>query len=193
MRSWRVRHNWACDFVSIRALVLSSLKWRGGYRLCLTFHLILRFFFFFFRWPFITQNEQKRQLIFANSLSLLACLWTTAQGMNWPIEKRSVSTTNPAGPTAYRGHDFCGQNSCLSLCLWNTGTFGTQPVFGASLVAQMINNLPVIWETWAKFLGRKDPLEKEKATHSSILAWRLSWTEEPGGLQSMGSQRVRHD
>ena len=150
---------------------------------------VFLFFFFLFFFPVAFYlNEQKRQLIFTSSISLLACLWTTAQGMNWPIEKRSVSTTNPAGPTAYWGHDFCGQNSCLSLCLWNTGTFVTQPVFGASLVAQMVKNLPVMWETWAKFLGRKDPLEKEKATHSSILAWRLSWTEEPRGLQSMGSQ-----
>ena len=48
-------------------------------------------------------------------------------------------------------------------------------------------------ETWVRSLGREDPLEKEMATHSSILAWRIPWREEPGGLQSMGSQRVRHD
>ena len=48
-------------------------------------------------------------------------------------------------------------------------------------------------ETWVQSLGQKDPLEKEMATHSSILAWRIPWTEEPGGLQSMGSHRVRHD
>ena len=48
-------------------------------------------------------------------------------------------------------------------------------------------------ETWLQSLGQKEPLEKEMATHSSILAWRIPWTEEPGGLQSMGSQRVRHD
>ena len=50
-----------------------------------------------------------------------------------------------------------------------------------------------MWETWVRSLGREDPLEKEMATHSSILAWRIPWTEEPGGLQSTGSQRVRHD
>ena len=50
-----------------------------------------------------------------------------------------------------------------------------------------------MWETWVRSLGREDPLEKEMATHSSILAWRIPWTEEPGGLQSMGSQRVGHD
>ena len=50
-----------------------------------------------------------------------------------------------------------------------------------------------MWETWVQSLGWEDPLEKEMATHSSVLAWRIPWTEEPGGLQSMGSQRVGHD
>ena len=63
----------------------------------------------------------------------------------------------------------------------------------ASLVAQLVKNLPVMWETWVQSLGWEDPLEKEMAAHSSILAWRIPWTEEPGGLQSMGSQRVGHD
>ena len=62
-----------------------------------------------------------------------------------------------------------------------------------SLVAQMINSLPAMWETWVQSLGWEDPLEKEMATHSSTLAWRIPWTEEPGGLQSMGSQRVGHN
>ena len=60
----------------------------------------------------------------------------------------------------------------------------------ASLVAQRV--LPAMRETWVQSLGWEDPLEKEMATHSCILAWRIPWTEEPGGLQSMGSQRVRH-
>ena len=65
---------------------------------------------------------------------------------------------------------------------------------GASLVAQMVKNLPATQETWVSSLGREDPLEKEMATHSSILAWRIPWTEELGsGLWSMGSQRDRHD
>ena len=64
------------------------------------------------------------------------------------------------------------------------------PLFqGASLVAQMVKNLPAMQETWVQSLGREDPLEKEIATCSSILAWKFSWMEEPGGLQSMGSQR----
>ena len=62
----------------------------------------------------------------------------------------------------------------------------------AFLVAHMIKNLPVIQETWVGSLGREDPLKKDMASHSSILAWRILWTKKPGGLQSMGSQRVRH-
>ena len=57
-----------------------------------------------------------------------------------------------------------------------------------SLIAQSVKNLPAMQETWVGFLGREDPLEKEMAIHSSILAWRIPWTEEPGGLQPMGSQ-----
>ena len=63
----------------------------------------------------------------------------------------------------------------------------------ASLVAQTVKNLPAMQETGVWSLGQEDPLEKEMATHSSVLAWRISWTEKPGRLQSMGSQRVRHD
>ena len=57
----------------------------------------------------------------------------------------------------------------------------------------MVKNLPAKQEKWLLSLGQEDPLEKEMATHSSILAWEIPWTEEPGGLQSMGSQRVGHD
>ena len=63
----------------------------------------------------------------------------------------------------------------------------------ASLVAQLVKNLPAVQETRVRSLGWEDPLEKEMATHSSILAWKISWTEEPSGLQSMGSPRVGHD
>ena len=62
-----------------------------------------------------------------------------------------------------------------------------------SLVAQRVKCLPAMWETWVRSLGREVPLEKEMATHSSILAWRIPWMEELGGLQYMGSQRVGHD
>ena len=60
-----------------------------------------------------------------------------------------------------------------------------------SLVAQMVKNLPAMPETWIQSLGQEDPLEKGMATHSSILAWRIPWTEKPGRLQSMGLQKVR--
>ena len=62
----------------------------------------------------------------------------------------------------------------------------------AFLVAQLVENLPAMQETWVQSLGKEDPLEKEMATHSSTLSWRIPWTEKPGGLQSMGSHRVGH-
>ena len=64
---------------------------------------------------------------------------------------------------------------------------------GASLVAQTVRHLLAMQETWVRYLGREDPLEKEKAIHSSTLAWKIPWMEEPDRLQSMGSQRVGHD
>ena len=60
-------------------------------------------------------------------------------------------------------------------------------------MAQKVKNLPAVQETRVRSLGQEDPREKGMATHSSILAWRIPWTKEPGGLQSMGSQRVRND
>ena len=69
----------------------------------------------------------------------------------------------------------------LALSLW------------ASLVAQWVKRLPTMRETWVRSLGQEDPLEKEMATHSSTLAWKIPWTEKPGRLQSMGSHRVGHD
>ena len=62
-----------------------------------------------------------------------------------------------------------------------------------SLVAQTVKHLSAVRETWVGSLGWEDPLEKEMATHSNTLAWKIQWMEEPGGLQSMGSQRVRQD
>ena len=62
-----------------------------------------------------------------------------------------------------------------------------------AMVAQRLKRLPVMWETQVQSLGWEDSLEKEMATHSSVLAWRIPWTEEPGWLQSMGSQRVGHN
>ena len=61
---------------------------------------------------------------------------------------------------------------------------------GAPLVAQSVKNLPAVQKTWARSVGQEDPTEKEMATHSSILAWEILWTEEPGGLQSMGLKNL---
>ena len=63
---------------------------------------------------------------------------------------------------------------------------------GASLVTQKVKNLPAMQETRVQSLGREDPLEKGMAAHSGVLAWRIPWTEEPGGLQAIESQRIRH-
>ena len=93
--------------------------------------------------------------------------------------------------------------TCIQLekAIWYSGTnswhcnysFSCLPNFYASLVAQRLKRLPAKQETRVRSLGQEDPLEKEMATHSSILAWRIPWKEEPGGLQSMRSQRVGHN
>ena len=75
---------------------------------------------------------------------------------------------------------------------WSGLGFGLMNVVG-SLVAQTVKSLPAMRETQVRSQGQEDPLEKEMATHSSTLAWKIPWTEEPGGVQPMGSQRVRHD
>ena len=75
--------------------------------------------------------------------------------------------------------------------LWDFS--GSLTLFWASLVAQVVKNLPAMQKAWVQSLSWEDPLEKGMATHFSILAWRIPWTEEPGGLQSMGLQRVRHN
>ena len=80
----------------------------------------------------------------------------------------------------YSEHQDTPQNSCR---LYTKST----------LVAQTVKRLPAMRETWFQSPGGEDALEKEMAPHSSILAWKIPWTEEPGRLQSMGSQRVRHD
>ena len=87
------------------------------------------------------------------------------------------------------------QKSQRSTPLWSYlfNKLGFIVFIWASLVAQSVKNLPAVQETQVQSLGWEDPLEKEMTTHSSILAWKISWTEEPGGLQSMGSQRVGHD
>ena len=86
------------------------------------------------------------------------------------------------------------ETQSMCIMMWNfkmVSTFYCQLV--ASLIAQSVRNLPAMQETWVRFLGQEDPLEKEMATHSSTLTWKILWMEEPGRLQSKESQRVRHD
>ena len=92
----------------------------------------------------------------------------------------------------------CFPSVCIKEEWHSTLVFSTTEVRlrfprNASLVAQLVKNLLAMWEAQVQSLGREDPLEEEMATHSSILAWRILWTEEPGRPQLMGSQRVRHN
>ena len=98
------------------------------------------------------------------------------------------------------GHDLSTkqQQNQLTLHPWIPGTWkalrrARRHLIWASLVAQAVNNPSAIWETWVRSLGWEGSLEKEVATYSSILAWRIPWTVEPGRLQSMGLQRIRHN
>ena len=101
-------------------------------------------------------------------------------------------------------HFYCQMRFCLTQHLFKHTSVATPPqtdpirVRGlgteqVSLVAQLVKNPPAMPETWPQSLGWEDPLEKVAATYSSILAWRIPWTEEPGGLQAMGLQRVGHN
>ena len=85
------------------------------------------------------------------------------------------------------------RKSTKILKLHRTNDLLASPILRASLVPQMVKNLPAMQETWVWSLDPEDPLEKGMATYSNILAWRIPWTEEPGGLPSMGSQRIMHD
>ena len=90
-------------------------------------------------------------------------------------------------------------NITSSYYIWVGSLFWLRPNIVKALfwlctqLAQMVKRLPTMRETWVWSLGREDPLEKEMATHSSILAWKIPWTEDPGGLQSVGLQRVGHE
>ena len=112
-------------------------------------------------------NEEKEERILLYSMNLILCTFG-----KWPRCPGKIT------------------QMALVLCSSITSFPGGSVV---SLVAQRIKRLPAMWETRVRSLGWEDPLEKEMATHSSTLAWRIPWTEEPGRLQSMGSQRVGHD
>ena len=118
------------------------------------------------------------------------------------LEPRKIKsdTVSPVSPSI--SHEVMGSDAMIFVfwMLSFKSTFSLSPFTvikrlfnSSSLVAQRLKRLPAMWETWVRSLGREDPLGKEKATHSSILACRIPWMEEPGRLQSMGSQRVEHD
>ena len=105
-----------------------------------------------------------------------------SMGSSQPRERTHVSCVS------------CIDRQILSHCAtWEAPFTSSWLWIGASLVAQLVKNPSVVRETWARSLGWEDPLEKEMAPHSSTLAWKIPWTEKPGRLQAMGSQRDRHD
>ena len=87
----------------------------------------------------------------------------------------------------------CFVSGLYILFPWSICLFTCQYHNWTSLVAQTVKNPPAMQETWVQSLGLEDPLEKDMVIHSSILAWRILWTQEPGGLQSMGLQKAGHD
>jgi len=113
--------------------------------------------------------------------------------MDWKIDK-GIWTGCILSPCLFNLYaEYSMQNARLDKSEAGIKTTRTNIIYQASLVAQMVKNPPAMWETWVQSLGWGDPLENEKATNSNILAWRIPWTEEPGGLQSMGSRRVWHN
>ena len=105
--------------------------------------------------------------------------WLRIVKIQWKAQEKSIFDIPSSGSTVCTV--VIGPISKVQICQW------------ASLVAQMVKNLPARQATQVGFLGWEEPLEKEMATHSSVLAWRIPWTEKPGGLQSMGSQRAGHN
>ena len=122
----------------------------------------------------------------------------SSRGSSWPRDQTCVSYISCIGRRILYCQCYLGLVG-EKLLLWhlielrNIALKWVHICERSSLVAQMVKNLPVMWRTRIQSLGREDPLEEGMATHSSILAWRIPWTEEPGGLQSMRSRRVRHD
>ena len=104
----------------------------------------------------------------------------------------ALSNLGP-GVVAYEPTSYCRAQQLF--IIWSIRVSGEHLEHGLhrSLMAQTVKNLPAVQETWVQLLGQEDPLEKEMPIHSSILTWRIPWTEDPGGLQSMRSQRVGHN
>ena len=133
----------------------------------------------------ITNKVKIRASLVAQMIKNLPAMpKTRVQSLGWEesLQPTPVFLQKSLVATAYGVAESWTKWLCnLTLSLW------------ASLVAQTVKYLPAMWETWVRSLGREFPLEKEMETHSSTLTWKIPWTEEPGRLQSMGSQRVGHD
>ena len=122
-------------------------------------------------------QKEKKQTSYVNTH-----VWSPGKRYRWTC----LQSRNRDTDTEDKCMDTKGGSGVGWLGRWNWHIY-------TSLVAQRVKRLPAMQQTWVQSLGWKDPLEKEMETHSSILAWRIPWTEKPGRLQSMGSQRVRHD
>ena len=144
--------------------------------------LIFQTLFSFSSFYFMTFSSSFSLAGFSVSLRLLLCLYALAW---WPyLNFWVIIIYMPSRPKQLSINSWTFPlNSRLVFPICTNIS-----LFGASLVAQLVKDLPAVQETWVQSLGWEDPLEKEISTHSSILAWKISWTEEPGGLQSMGSQ-----
>ena len=154
---------------------------------------------------FVTQTWDRGE---SNSMS-----WLTGKG-RWS-ERKDERLGSAAAQLSRIETVAEGVHKILSLFLWHNCTFSCFSLFQMRfslkeprgsfqshdsfmtfiipaniLVTQSVKNLPVVEETWVWFLGQEDPIEKDMATHSSVLAWKFPWTEEPGGLQSMGSEEL---
>ena len=127
----------------------------------------------------------------AQRLKRLPAMWETwVRSLSWedPLEKE-IATHSSILAWRITWMEEAGRLQSMGSQKLDT----TKWLNWTELVAQMVKNPPAMWETWVRSLGWEDPLEEDMATHSSILAWRIPWTEEPGELQSIGSERVGHD
>ena len=117
---------------------------------------------------------------------------TSEWELNSVLPRKNMFKSNPPEPAhvTYLGNGLCRCNQGKMRSHWTRGPYIQRQ---ASLVAQTVKNSPAMQETWVRSLGWEDPLEKKMETHSNILAWKIPWTEEPGGLRSTGLQRVGHD
>ena len=171
-----------------RALLLSLVS--SGWQICSAVILAawsFSFLLIFWSWSFnrscdfgATQSPSSKSHFYRNQLVIHCLLLAIA------FYICRFTTLNWEEPRFFFRYRLSHQGSLL----WLNATIEDPRT---SLVAQTVENLPAVLETWVQSLGWEDPLEKEMETHSSILAWRIPRTEEPGGLQSMKSQRVGHD